>query len=217
MRLRISAQTEWKRSCSSTHFGRSFSIQPITDIIRACISSTLVKFQQMASLWNTRLRSRRIVLSGVEIDSCVVCLALAYMGTPCGWISTTCVHIRCWAATPKSPWWVLQRPSRAWLFLLFVLCVCWHRWYSGSGFLILVLMGIQHTNLLCLSCFATPDTKRCAVSLRRWKDKCIAIRTASGCIRNVRWHGFHCRDRAHNIAPCAVSRKLFRRNPCVTL
>ena len=64
--LRISVHTSPKRSCAITHSGKSLFIQPITLSISACISSTRDRFQQIDSLWKTRLRKRRNVLSGAD-------------------------------------------------------------------------------------------------------------------------------------------------------
>lgn len=77
--LRISTHTSSNRSCSLTHSGRSQFIQPITFNISSWISSTLSKFQQIDSLWNTLFRKRRNKFKGVETFSKIACYLPFYL------------------------------------------------------------------------------------------------------------------------------------------
>ena len=79
IRLRISTHTSSNLSCSLTHSGRSQFIQPITFNISSWISSTLSKFQQIDSLWNTLFRECRNIFKGVETFSKIACYLPFYL------------------------------------------------------------------------------------------------------------------------------------------
>lgn len=63
---RMLLQTASKRSIWLSQPGTSLFIQPMTVVISLWISSTRFRFQQMDSLWNTRLRNVRNVFSGAD-------------------------------------------------------------------------------------------------------------------------------------------------------